>query len=519
MHIFLTSSALKKSSSPQALKPSSPLRSSLHSSQPPKLFSSSTHAQPSTIMARTTNAPSTPRVYRGGYKYTGIHKARKELKELKELNLATKELRRATKIYEKLIRERKAKNRARSESTLIPESSCATSPADSLYADEDLSNAVVSLSPAPVKQEEQPSTSPFSYDFGSVAGSPAPSEYSASTPSTLDEGSIATPALGYFPSTGPSDKAPFLGYYPTNEAYIPGPSPTVDRSSFSPFFPAIEEPPLAGPSSTTWTASAFSNLALPSNDIRDGFDPSRLNEFAPLLSLPSPAPNSASQGIDWGLSLFSEPPSNTPITISESGPSTPAPPTPISSAPIPSTPIYSAPIYSTPIPSAPVLPTPAPEYTNFGGYNPGVYTQDLPVGLGNDQFAFNGVEAAVPAQQVWNPYQNFGDIPQPFFGLPALPTPALAPAPAPALAPAPIPVPAPAPVVAEQPNQRTGNLGHPHLWNHISQTFESDRIQAKSPLLQQNFSLPTLEQTLAAIQLNNATRGGQQPVKSVKLWF
>jgi hypothetical protein len=471
-------------------------------------------------MARTTNAPSTPRNYRGGYKYTGI-KARRELKEFKQLNLATKELRRATKICERLVREKKAENRARSESTPIPESSCATSPADSLYADEDLGNAVVSLSPAPVKQEEQPSTSPLFYDFGSVASSPALSEYSASSPSTLDEGTIATPALGYFPSTGPSDKAPFLGYYPTNEAYIPGSSPTVDQSSFSPFFPAIEESPLAGPSSTTWTASAFSNLALPSNDVREGFDPSRLNEFAPLLSLPSPASNPASRGFDWGLSLFSEPLSNTPITISESGPSTPVPSTPITPAPIYSAPVYSAPIPPTPIPSTPVLPTPAAEYTNFGGYNPGMYTQDLPVGLGNDLFAFNGVEAAVPAQQIWNPYQNFGGIPQPFFGLPALPTPALAPAPAPTLAPAPAPapVPTPFPVVAEQPNQRTGILDHPHLWNHISQTFESDRIQATSPLLQQNFSPPTLEQTLATIHLNNAGRGGQQPVKSVRVWF
>ena len=390
-------------------------------------------------------------------------------KERKEYALPCS-LRAAGKIWKKMTEEEKAMYRVQLREA--SEQPRITGPFYDPFEEEDLINNVVSLNSSPIKQEEQLLVSPFLGDFWPVPG-----------PSTLDELPISGPSTSVFDqsiSTGPSPvihELP-LDSSPTDEVPATEPCSSMDQSSFTAFLSAIEESPAAGSSSIPLSAP-IPTYPLPACRFLDGTDFSLLDESAYAYLPPTPTPTFASSEGNWW-DLFGE-----------------VPPTAI---PTESDPPTSVPI--TPATGHSSLALPAPQYT------PGLHTQDLPSGLEGGQFAFNGMEAAVPEQPTWNTHDDTGNFQQ------------LSLAPFAPIPPAPVPTFLPPPMVPGQFGQMAGFSDNSCSWDNTARVLGNDQLQVTlPPIHNQNIPFAAVQQSFDAINANFGQGGKPLRLAGVSLWF
>lgn len=355
----------------------------------------------------------------------------------------------ASREWKRLSPDEKAMYYVRRRDT--PKPAHVTGPLDSPYDDEDIVNNVVSLIATPVAEKEELPLSPLFSESGSFVG-----------PSFLDE---FLPGPDQVSSTSPSHfvlELPFPGPSTTNEVE---PSSTTGQ----PYF----------------TAPVLS-LPLPESLFQDGTDISILDESAYNYSVFPPDTAFTSPEENWWDLNFSDLPSAMiPAETSGSSLVTPVPITPTTG--------YTAPGLAT------------------SGYTPGLFTQDLPAEFGDNQYAFNGAEGAVPEQPMWNTYQDFGHIGQQPL---APPTPVL-------------PTFAPPPVATGQFDQTNGFQDYQHLpWNNSTQVPGNDGLQPPQFFVPnqcaQNVPHTPIQQTFNVVNTCNCGQGGK-PVRigtvGVQLWF
>ena len=340
-------------------------------------------------------------------------------------------------------------------------------PFENFYGGGDLVNNVASLNATPVTQEEEHSHSLFS-EFEPAVG-----------PSAFDNSPVA--GLSVFDQALSTRPSPVVLELP-----LPGPSTT---NEVEPFF-TTPSSAIADRSSTLLPAPIPSR-PFPEACFLDGTDISILDESAYNHSAFLPDDKFNLPEGNWWELFDSNASATVPSETSQSGPTTPVPTTPFTGFTG-----YSAPAIAS------------------SGYTPGLFTQDLPTRLDENQFAFNDVEGVGQGQLMWNnTYQDFGCMDQQ----------SLAP-PAPVLPAAP---PAFAPVVAGQVDQMSGFPNDQYLpWTDMTQVLENERLRS-APLFvpdQSAQGVPhvAVQQALDAVNANNFGRDGKLArvgLVGVQLWF
>jgi len=348
----------------------------------------------------------------------------------------------ASEEWKKMSQDEKAKYSLRSGKT--PEQAEVPGLSDEVLAN-------TGLNATPIQHEEQLPASPVFSEVGSVTN-----------PSTFGEPPITVlSVLDQPPSAGLSSVVHELalpGLPATSEFPDLGPFFTANQSSFAADFSPVEEAFVPGPPPTPLSAPIPSHPLTGDHFLNDASF-SYLDEFTYEYSDLTPDPAFISPEFNlW--EIFGEVPSSSTVSteISESsGPPTPVPVTP-------ATGYHPLEFLTT-------------------GCTPQLHALDIPAELDNYQFGFNGVEAEVPGQQMWNGQQG------------------LAP-PAPATAPG-------------QFDQTAGFPGFPHLWN--------DQPQAgPSRAFDQDVTHAAVQQAFNAVNVNNFGLDGK-PLRvglvGVQLWF
>ena len=334
---------------------------------------------------------------------------------------------------------------------------------DSYMDEEDLINNVFSLDSSPVKQQEQLPGSPlFSESWPTLSPSPF-GEFLTAGPSTLNQ----TPSI----SPSPVLQESILGSAPALRR-----SSTLERAVYDTFISAIEASPVPGSSSIPPSTPIDQTHPLP--PIQFPSDEELLDESGYMYPQ---SPTFSTLGLDWmNHELFGEAPSTeVSAGVNESSPPTPVPATPTTG-------------YRT-------LGFPTPGYTPLP-----FHAQELPSGLDNGQFQFNGVGGMAPEQSVWDAYTYPVNTPQ-FLPAPPAPIPSVS---------FPIPAPTPAPVATEQIIHTIGRFpaGDTYQLDGNTRVFDCSEPQAGPSSIDQALPLAAIQQTFDSVNTNRFGQDGK-PVK------
>lgn len=303
---------------------------------------------------------------------------------------------------------------------------------------------------------------------------PTPIEQEEEHPLFSESGlAVGLAALDESPAVGPSE-VPALG-----------PSSVTDLFPFNLLSPVVQGAPVSGPSSNQLSTS-IPTPPIPTSQFLNGTDFSLLTDSAyNHLAAGTPSPGLASLEANWR-DLFDDlTPYTTTATIQGSAPPTPVPTTPVTG------------------------------HTGMGfhapWYTPGLYTPDVPAGLGDNQFVFNDTHTVGPEQLLWDTFE----------GTDPLPRLSLAP-------PSPI-LPAPAPEVVGQFHDIAGYPVHSFPRDDIIRVSEYDQPRpqpqpqaAPPPVFDQNIPFGALQQTFNALNANNFGQEGERlrvGLVGVQLWF